>query len=134
MIKKTVLLLVVLAFVLVCQPGASYAQSIKKGMIKVTILYPAGEGKTFNMDYYKTKHIPLIVSLFGDAMKATTIEKGIGGRAPGDPAPYVASCSLYFESVAAFQDGMKTHAKQIREDIPNYTNITPIVQISEVVQ
>ncbi len=86
------------------------------------------------MDYYKTKHIPLIVTLFGEAMKATTIEKGIGGRAPGDSAPYVASCSLYFESVAAFQDGMKTHAKQIREDIPNYTNITPIVQISEVVQ
>ncbi|MBD1363901.1 EthD family reductase [Mucilaginibacter sp. ZT4R22] len=134
MIKKIGLLLVVLAFVLVCQPGASYAQSVKKGMIKVTILYPAGEGKTFNMDYYKTKHIPLLVSLFAGAIKATVIEKGVGGRAPGDPAPYVAIGSLYFESVAAFQDGMKTYGKQIRDDIPNYSNITPVVQISEVVE
>ena len=38
---------------------------IKKGMIKVTILYPGGEGKKFDMDYYTKKHFPLLKTLFG---------------------------------------------------------------------
>src|SRR5690349_22823221 len=36
---------------------------IKKGMIKVTILYPNSDGKKFNMDYYSNKHMPMVASL-----------------------------------------------------------------------
>jgi hypothetical protein len=28
-------------------------------MIEVTVAYPAGQGRTFNMDYYLKTHIPL---------------------------------------------------------------------------
>jgi hypothetical protein len=28
-------------------------------MIEVTVAYPAGEGRTFDMDYYLKTHIPL---------------------------------------------------------------------------
>src|SRR4051794_7808175 len=69
--------------------------AIKKGMIKVTILYPNGEGKKFDMDYYTKKHFPLLRSLFGDALKGTAIDKGIAGGAPGAPVPFVAICDLY---------------------------------------
>ncbi len=31
----------------------------EKGPIKVTIMYPFAEGKTFNMEYYETKHMPM---------------------------------------------------------------------------
>lgn len=107
---------------------------IKKGMIKVAILYPNGEGKTFDMDYYSKKHIPLVQSLMSDAMKGASIDKGVGGGAPGAPAPYLAIGYLYFETLAAYQDGMKVNLQKIRADIPNYTNTTPVVQISEVIQ
>jgi len=110
------------------------SQVIKKGMIKVTILYPNGEGKKFDMDYYTTKHFPLLKTLFGDALKATAIDKGIAGSAPGTPVPFVAIGYLYFDTLSDFQNGMKTNAAKIRADIPNYTNITPVIQISEVVQ
>lgn len=110
------------------------SQVIKKGMIKVTILYPNGEGKKFDMDYYTTKHFPLLKTLFGDALKATAIDKGIAGSAPGSPVPFVAIGYLYFDTLADFQNGMKTNATKIRADIPNYTDITPVIQISEVVQ
>src|SRR5215207_11170092 len=69
---------------------------IKKGMIKVTILYPNGDGKKFDMDYYSTRHMPLVASLLGDSLKLFEIDKGIGGRAPTDPIPYLAIGYLYF--------------------------------------
>jgi len=110
------------------------SQVIKKGMIKVTILYPGGEGKKFDMDYYTNKHFPLLKTLFGDALKATAIDKGIAGGAPGAPVSFVAIGYLYFDTLADFQNGMKTNGTKIRADIPNYTDITPVIQISEVVQ
>src|SRR5690349_5008928 len=62
----------------------------RKGMIKVTILYPNGEGKKFDMDYYSSKHMPMIASLLGDSLKFYEIDKGIAGRTPTDPIPYLA--------------------------------------------
>lgn len=133
--KQTAILILALVLVFGClSVKQAVAQAVKKGMIKVTILYPNGEGKTFDMDYYATKHIPMVKRLFGDDMKGATIDKGIAGSAPGAPAPYLAIGTLYFENIAAFQNGMKTYAQEIRADIPKYTNTTPIIQISEVIE
>ncbi len=107
--------------------------NIKKGMIKVTILYPNGDGKTFDMDYYSNKHMPMLESLFGDSLKKLEIDKGISGRTPSDPIPYLAIGYLYFDNLAAYQNSFGPNAEKIREDIPNYTNIQPVVQISEVI-
>jgi uncharacterized protein (TIGR02118 family) len=108
--------------------------AIKKGMIKVTILYPSGEGKKFDMDYYTNKHIPMIKGLLAGVLKLTAIDKGITGGAPGVPAPFVVICYLYFDTVLAYQNAMTINGGKIRGDVPNYTNIQPVVQISEVVQ
>lgn len=106
----------------------------KKGMIKVTILYPNGEGKKFDIDYYASKHMPLVASLLGDSLKFFEIDKGLGGRTPADPIPYLAIGYLYFDRLSAFQNSFGPHAEKIRADIPNYTNIQPVVQISEIVK
>lgn len=117
-----------------CQQTVSTdTTNIKKGMIKVTILYPNGDGKTFDMDYYSNKHMPMLESLFGDSLKKLEIDKGISGRTPSDPIPYLAIGYLYFDNLAAYQNSFGPNAEKIREDIPNYTNIQPIVQISEVI-
>ena len=107
---------------------------IKKGMIKVTILYPNGDGKKFDMDYYSTKHMPMVASLLGDSLKLFQIDKGIGGRTPDDPIPYLAIGYLYFDKLSAYQNSFRPNAEKIRNDIPNYTNIQPVVQISEVLR
>ena len=116
------------------QNKSTDGQEIKKGMIKVAILYSAGDCKKFDMDYYLTKHIPMVKSLFGDALKLTAIDKGIAGGAPGAPAPFVVICYLYFDSVSAFQNAMTANGSKIQADIPHYTNIQPVVQISEVLE
>ena len=106
---------------------------MKKGMTKVSVLYPNGEGKTFDMDYYTNKHMPLVATLLGDVLKGTTVEKGLGGAAPGSTATYVAMGNMYFDSVKDFGKAFGPNAKKIMGDLPNFTNIEPVVQISEVV-
>jgi uncharacterized protein (TIGR02118 family) len=45
----------------------------------------------------------------------------------------VAACHLYFNAVADFQKGIAAHGTEIMGDIPNYTDISPQIQISEIV-
>ena len=106
---------------------------MKKGSIKVSVLYPTREGKHFNMDYYANEHVALLVRLLGDSIKGATIEKGLGGGTPGEKAPYESMGNLYFESMESFQNTFGPNAAEIMGDLPNFTNIEPQVQISEVV-
>jgi len=46
---------------------------MKKGMIKVSVLYPNGDGKSFDMDYYCSKHVPMVAGLLDDAVKGATV-------------------------------------------------------------
>ena len=135
--KTKIILMVLGAIVLLasCQQTTSADTSkIKKGMIKVSILYPNDEGKTFDMDYYSNKHMPMVASLLGDSLKLLAIDKGIGGRTPDEPIPYLAIGYLYFDKLSAYQNSFGPNAEQIVNDIPNYTNIQPVVQISEVLE
>jgi uncharacterized protein (TIGR02118 family) len=43
-----------------------------------------------------------------------------------------AMAHLVFDSVDAFQKAFGPHADAIMGDIPNYTNIQPIIQLNEV--
>jgi len=101
-------------------------------MIRITVLYPAGDGLKFDMDYYLKTHIPLFQKRMGAAMKDIRVEGGLSGGMPGSAAPYVAMVHASFASVEAFQTAFTPHAAEIQGDIPNYTNIPPVIQISEV--
>ena len=101
-------------------------------MITVTVLYPSGEGKTFDMDYYLHKHCALVREVFGDVLKGIKVETGLSGPFPGSTPPYVTVCHLSFDSVESFMAIMMLNAARIMEDIPNFTNASPTVQISEV--
>jgi uncharacterized protein (TIGR02118 family) len=101
-------------------------------MIKVSVLYPGGAGKTFDMAYYLATHMPLVQEKLGAVLKSMAVEEGLAGGEPGAPPTYVAMGHLYFDSVAAFQQAFDAHAPAILSDIPNYTNITPTIQVSEV--
>src|SRR2546429_1549819 len=53
-------------------------------------------------------------------------------RSPGAPPAFSAMGHLYFDSVEAFQAAFGPHAGAIMDDIPNYTNVQPTIQVSEV--
>ena len=130
---KTIIKLVLISCSLLCL-NCSPQKIETKGLTKITILYPGGEGTKFDMNYYANNHMPMLKELFGDVLKKIEIDKGISGRTPNDPVPYVAIGYLYFDSLEAYSNAFQPNAEKILSDIPNYTNIQPRVQISEVIQ
>jgi uncharacterized protein (TIGR02118 family) len=102
-------------------------------MIKVSVMYVNKPGARFNHDYYRDTHMPLVKARMGDSCLYYTIDKGLAGGAPGSAATYVGMCHIFCDSVESFQRGFGPHAKEITDDIANYTDIAPVIQISEVV-
>jgi uncharacterized protein (TIGR02118 family) len=102
-------------------------------MIKVTVMYPNTAGARFDHLYYRDQHMPLVKSRMGDACKYYTVDRGISGGAPGAPAPYVAMCHIYSDSIESFQNGFAPHEAEITADIAHYTDLSPVMQISEVI-
>jgi uncharacterized protein (TIGR02118 family) len=101
-------------------------------VITVSVLYPGGEGITFDMDYYLNSHMALVQQACGDALKGATVVQGMNGGAPGVPAPYVAMTQLTFDSVEAFGAAMGPKAGELAADVANFTNSTPAMQVSEL--
>ena len=94
-------------------------------MIKLSVSYPSGEGTTFDHDYYSASHIPLCQGAFNPAK--TEVDKGIDG-------PNAASVHFYFDSMEAMQSALANPKMgEVLADVANYTNIAPVMQVSEVV-
>lgn len=102
-------------------------------MIKVSVMYPHQPGARFDHAYYRDTHMPLVKARLGDACLYYAIDKGLGGREPGSAPAYVAMCHFVCESLEAFEAAFGPHAREILADIPNYTDLQPVRQVSEVV-
>lgn len=101
-------------------------------MIKVSVMYPNSEDAKFDLDYYCNTHIPLAVDLLGEALKKGEVDSGIAGALPGEAPAFVAMTHMTFDSVESFQGAFAPHAEKIMADLPNFTNIQPKIQISEI--
>lgn len=101
-------------------------------MIKVSVLYANGPGNTFDMAYYLGTHMPLVKQKLGSALKGMAVEEGLSGSDAGTPPAYLAMGHLVFESAEAFGQAFSAHAADILSDIPNYTNIQPTIQVSNI--
>jgi len=125
--KKLIFLLVAFISISSCRSGKPIP-----GMFKVTILYPSGEGKTFDMNYYESKHMPMVASFLGNNLTFYEIENGLSGRTPNDKAPYAAIGTFYIKDVSAYNKAISQNRDTIINDFKNYTNIQPIINISEI--
>ena len=101
-------------------------------MIKVSVLYENTPGKKFDMAYYCSKHIPMVKQKLGSACKRAEVAQGLAGMQPGSKPPFIAQAHFLFDSVEAFQKAFGAHAEAIMADIPNYTDLQPIMWLNEV--
>lgn len=101
-------------------------------MIKVSVLYPFSADCRFDLDYYCNRHMPLVKERLGASCQGIAVDHGLSAGAPGSAPLYVAMAHLFFDSVDAFGAAFGPHEAEIMGDIPNYTDIAPVVQISEV--
>ncbi|MEJ2111800.1 MAG: EthD family reductase [Acidobacteriota bacterium] len=94
-------------------------------MIRISVMYPK-PGK-FDFDYYVNKHIPMVHKLLDSyGLVESEIDKGVG------EGPYVAVGHLVFDKIEDMQSALEHHDPDLAKDLPNFTDIQPIFQVSEI--
>ena len=99
-------------------------------MIRVNVMYPKQDDGNFDYDYYLNTHMPLVGERWADGLRGMEVYRGLSG-AGGAAETYVTIANLKFDNVEAFQQALEAHAQEIMGDIPNFTNINPVIQIEE---
>ena len=103
-------------------------------MILVTVMYPNTEGSKFDLDYYMNSHLAMVGDRWGSmGLTGAKIVKGLASGEPGAPPPYQIMAVVEFDSLESFQEAVAAHGEEIFGDVPNFTDLTPTVQISEVI-
>ena len=137
MVTKINFLLLCFAFICLTSCKSSQLKNTTAqhaGMFKVVIFYPNGEDKTFDFDYYEKKHMPMVAGFLGQNLQFYEIDKGISGRTANDKALYAAIGYFYIKDVAEYNKAIAQNREAIISDFKNYTNIQPVIQISEIKQ
>ncbi|WP_428035367.1 EthD family reductase [Amphritea sp.] len=101
-------------------------------MIKVSVMYPNTPDVTFDIDYYCNTHFSLVARLLGPALKSVAVEYGLTGAAPEEEPAFIAMGHMTFDSLAAFYAAYGPHVTELKADVPNFTNVKSVVQISEI--
>jgi uncharacterized protein (TIGR02118 family) len=102
------------------------ASAIKVGDTCLTILYPNSEGVRWDVEYYRTHHMPLIMRLYGSkAIKRFELRKGATGHSGGAPA-YIGSINIYINDQKAFDAAGAEHGKTLVADVPNFSSVMPM--------
>jgi uncharacterized protein (TIGR02118 family) len=100
-------------------------------MIRVAVLYPNSEGSTFDVEYYKRTHMKLVWQKLGTlGLLRCEVDAGVE-TGDGERPPYAAIGYMYFETLAQFESAFAPAVDELIADVPNYTNIEPVLQTSE---
>ncbi|WP_437880384.1 EthD family reductase [Pseudomonas sp. LRF_L74] len=101
-------------------------------MIKVSVFYPNGADVRFDIDYYCNTHMALVRDCLGSACKGIAVDHGLASEGGQGLQPFVAIGHLLFDSLEDFQGAFAPHGDRIMGDLPNFTNVQPQLQISDV--
>jgi uncharacterized protein (TIGR02118 family) len=97
----------------------------KVGDTCLTIVYPNKEGATWDVDYYRAHHMPLIMKLYGEkAIKRFELRKGDRNMAGAKPE-FVGTVNIYIQNQKAFDEAGKQHGQTLRDDVPHFSTVFP---------
>ncbi len=103
-------------------------------MLLVSALYPNAPGGRFDGEYYLAEHAPFAARLLGPhGLKSVRVALGRSAL-DGGPPPFWAICEMLFDSRESFDAAMAAKGAELMADAPNYTDVSPILQISELLQ
>lgn len=103
-------------------------------MVKISILYPNNVGAKFDFRYYTETHMPRSIELLSShpGFKNVSVERGAGGSEPNSEPAFIAMCHFHFKTAEDFLEAFIPNAPELQGDMPNYTDIVPIIQFNEV--
>lgn len=99
-------------------------------MICICAIYPNDAGSRFDADYYLARHTPFADSLLRPhGLMQVSSALGIAAL-DGSPPPFWAISEMTFESREAFDTAMAVCGEALFADLPNYTDVNPVLQTS----
>jgi uncharacterized protein (TIGR02118 family) len=108
------------------------ARDGEDGMLLVTAVYEARSGSRFDFDDYTGRHLRLAKGLLEPyGLLGVRVARGIAAM-DGGPPPYCAVAEMHFQDADGFQRGMAAHGAELLGDADRYTDIEPVLQISEL--
>ncbi len=101
---------------------------MEKGMTRVSVLYPSGEGLNFDMKYYQEKHLPLLHQVVTEGIEKVNLEKG------GKDASFSVIVNIFFKDEESYLKNFANNENlpKVLGDVQNFTNAEPIVQVGEI--
>lgn len=99
----------------------------------ITVLYENVDDETFNLDYYMTKHMPLVDEKFKPfGFKGWRVLKAVGTPS-GDKPTYTIIASLDFDNVDQFNAAVAAESGPVFGDVPNFSKKSPVVMVGELI-
>ncbi len=99
----------------------------------ITVLYPNVEDATFDLDYYLTKHMPLVSTRFTPhGFTGWRVARFIG-TPQGSKPTYSIVATLEFDHPDQFKAALAAEGGVVLGDVPNFSNKEPVIMIGDVV-
>lgn len=103
-------------------------------MVRVHVMYPHREGARFDVEYYAKSHMDLVREAFaGYGLVDVRVDEGVFAGSSRQPPVYTCVGTLTFETLEQYKAAFREKGEPLLADIPNFTDIEPVVQVSEAV-
>ena len=101
--------------------------------VAITVLYPNVEDASFKLDYYLSKHMPLVKERFtAHGLKGWRVARLTATPQGGKP-PFSIIATLEFDNADQFRAAIAAEGAAVLGDVPNFSNKEPVIMIGEVV-
>jgi len=88
------------------------------------VLYPIGDGKTFDYEYYVETHLPMVDEVLKPhGLMSASFSRGLAGG-PNKPPGYFAIATMAFADEQSMNAALVA-AGPLLGDMPNFTNVAP---------
>jgi len=100
----------------------------------VSVMYP-NEGSEFDMGYYLGTHGSLVRGKWDSlGLKSLKVIKGLATSDPDTLPPCQLIALLEFGSVEESQAAVADSGDEVLGDIPNFTDIQPVIQVNTKIE
>lgn len=124
------------------QAAAAQQQAAQK--VCLTMLYPTGDGLTFDADGFRDRHLAILTNAYGNTVERIELrvtEKPPEPPPPAEgeeplpappPPPVLAVVSMWLANISGFTQRVPTAAKAVNEDMAKITRSAPMVQFDVI--
>jgi uncharacterized protein (TIGR02118 family) len=103
-------------------------------MISILVLYANKPGSKFDLEYYTSRHLPLVRRLLEPmGMRSLTFVKERALDTAASPQPYRLIAELRFDTMERAKLALDAHGAETQADIVNFTDVEPVIVIGELV-